>query len=68
MTYLKYLWLIGVIGGGWLIKIAWHDPCEGPYFRFIGLVIAIVCFVKLMEAYRKSIIADIREKDNQPEL
>ena len=62
MAYLKYLWLIGVFGGGWLIWIARHDKVEGPYIQFFGLVVAAICLVKLMEAYRKSIITEIKDK------
>jgi hypothetical protein len=63
MGYLKYSWLIGVFGGGWLVWIARHDRCEGPYIQFFGLVVAVICLVKLMEAYRRAIVAEIKEKE-----
>ena len=64
MQYLKYLWFLGILAGGWLIKTAWHDPVEGPYIRFFGFLIALVCLIRFLEAYRRSITADISK---QPE-
>lgn len=62
MSYLKYLWLLGVLPGALIIRAAWHDTVEGPYARFFGFVLAVIFIVQFMEAYRLSIIEDVGRK------
>ena len=65
MIWMKYLWLIGVGLGLWLVQAAWHDPSEGPAVRLLGFVVAFICLVAFLEAYRESIVEDIRNRAKQ---